>query len=840
MEAAREETVVFDAELSQHVRALQEGLPSAGLNTERKEEVLSQSASSDWQCAACSTANLVAHSTCSLCTSPAPSSPNHWECVGCEACIPLDAPVCPKCGDLPPWQCGPCHSHNKEGTRACVNCNSPRGTLEVGIAHSNPILRGYEPLSTLAGDSGSGVIKAKVMSLLDSHPFWCKVRGDGNCFYRAAALGLLVFGLSPQSPTGFFRTLIGRLRDTQALPEVAPVSLAMDITAAFLESLSSGWVSDGTASTTRLISEIAGDPKLDAAIVTCMRALTASQIRRDFQGNMEVMLATIFPWLSLEEYITAEVSQYGECASDLALKALPEALGIQLRIIYGDNKSGDFEVDYPADKGGFPQVHLFMVPGHYDCLFPADRSSWGAESSGEEESLELILSCTCGACTELTERSDRCTIGRANALGSPIIPSPLDAVTTDESGANADSATDTDTELAVVDVTRSGSPQVPSAVACTSPNVETNVEEDARSDTANLVTGSSTEALVPDPPSLHETTAGTAVLEAEEVSSLDIPNEASDGNEVGVDDSAGMDGNNEGEEATTALHTRALIVVPTNVSGGDSHSATDNDRQLVESDVMGNGSARVSSAVVSTSPTAETKAEDDARLNSFNLNTGVTGALDPDLLSEHGTMAVAGGQESVEVVRASPKETTEETKVGRKGAVYLDDNTEGTVSEDEAKEVAPDGAHDSKTASPAVTLTESSVGDQDAPGTSAGAEGDGQVVAGVFLAFTPVCEVKPPCTCCNTFTSPGDRCRARRVLTRTKSRVVPCRLKLGDTPGPARQCVGTPATDPAPTQGTPLPSPRLLLVADKTTVIAGPTLLTSTSPGKIAQGEVPL
>jgi len=255
---------------------------------------------------------------------------------------------------------------------------------------------------------------------------------------------------------------------------------------------------------------------------------------------------------------------------------------------------------------------------------------------------------------------------------------------------------------------------------------------------------------------------------------------------------------------------------------------------------MGNGSAGVTSAAVPTSPTAETKVEDDARLNSCNLNTGVTGALDPDRLSEHGTMAVAGGQESAEVVRASPKETSEETKVERKGAVYLDDNTEGTVSEEEAKEVAPDGAHDSKTASPVVTLTESSFGDQDAPGTSAGSEGDGQVMAGVFLATTPVCEVNPPCTCCNTFTSPGDRCRARRVLTRTKSRVVPCRLKLSDTPGPARQCVGTPATDPAPTQGTPLPSPRLLLVADKTTVTAGPTLLTSTSPGMIAHGEVPL
>ena len=85
----------------------------------------------------------------------------------------------------------------------------------------------------------------------------------------------------------------------------------------------------------------------------------------------------------------------------------------------------------------------------------------------------------------------------------------------------------------------------------------------------------------------------------------------------------------------------------------------------------------------------------------------------------------------MEVVRASPKENTEETKVGRKDAVYLDDNTEGTVSEDEEKEVAPDGAHDSKTALPAVTLAESSVGDQDAAGTAAVAEGGGQVVAGV-------------------------------------------------------------------------------------------------------------
>jgi hypothetical protein len=165
--------------------------------------------------------------------------------------------------------------------------------------------------------------------------------------------------------------------------------------------------------------------------------------------------------------------------------------------------------------GGFPQVHLFMVPGHYDCLFPAERSSWGSEPSGEEESLELILSCTCGACTERTERSDRCTSGRANDLGSPIVPPPLfplfptatkalhrgslDAVTTDESGANAESATDNDTELVVSDEMGSGSAQVASAVACTSPTMETNVDEDARFDTVNLVTGAATDALDPDP-----------------------------------------------------------------------------------------------------------------------------------------------------------------------------------------------------------------------------------------------------------------------------------------------------------------------------------------------------
>ena len=515
----------------------------------------------------------------------------------------------------------------------------------------------------------------------------------------------------------------------------------------------------------------------------------------------------------------------------MALKALPEALGIQLRIIFGDSKSGDFSVDYPADKGGFPQVHLFMVPGHYDCLFPADRSSWGSESSGEEESLELILACTCGACTELTERSDRCTIGRANVLGSPIMPPPPDAVITDESGANADSDTDTDTELIVVDVTRSGSPHVPSAVECTSPNVETNVDGYTRLDMGNLVTVAPTDALDPVSPS-HGTTAGTGVLEPEEVDRAVNLNGVNDGNEVGVDEAVGMDGNDEVEEATQALHKGALIVVTTDVSGADPDSATDN------------GSACVASAVVCTSPTEEAKVENDARLNSCNLSTGAAaGAPDPDLPSAQGTTDGTEVPETEDVGRASPNGEYEVINVGREEAVVTDGNTEGTASEEEEKEVAPDGDHDSKIELPEVTLADSSVGDQDAAVTAAVDEAGVQVVAGVLSAFTPDCRAKAPCTCCNTLTSPGDRCRARRVLTRMNSRVVPCRLKLGDTPGPGRQRVGTPGTPvavPAPTQGTSLPSPPRLSAVDKTSVLAPSTLIVSTSPGKIAQGEVPL
>jgi hypothetical protein len=404
------------------------------------------------------------------------------------------------------------------------------------------------------------------------------------------------------------------------------------------------------------------------------------------------------------------------------------------------------------------------------------------------------------------------------------MPPPLEAVTTDESGANADSATDTDTELAVVDVTRSGSPQVPSAVARTSPNVETNVDEDARLDTVSQVTGPPTDALDPDPPSSHGTTAGTAVLESEEVDRAVNLNGVNDGNEVGMDDAAGMNGNDEVEEATQALHKGALIVVTTDVSGADLDSATDN------------GSASVAPAVACTSPTEEAKVENDARLNSCNLDTAAAAvAPDPDLPSSHETT------DGTEV----PETEYEVINVGREEAVVTDGNMEGTASEEEEKEVAPDGSQDSKIELPEVTLADSSVWDQDAAVTAAVDEAGAQVGAGVLSAFTPDFRPEPPCTCCNTLTSPGDRCRARRVLTRRNSRVVPCRLKLGDTPGPGRQHAGTPGTpvtDPAPTQGTSLPPPPLISAVDKTSVLAPSTstLIVSTSPGKIAQGEVPL
>jgi hypothetical protein len=85
------------------------------------------------------------------------------------------------------------------------------------------------------------------------------------------------------------------------------------------------------------------------------------------------------------------------------------------------------------------------------------------------------------------------------------------------------------------------------------------------------------------------------------------------------------------------------------------------------------------------------------------------------------------------------------------------------------------------------------------PAGAAAAAGIGvHAEASVVAAYTLDGGVKAPCFCCNTLTSPGDRCRARRVLTRAKSRVVPCRLDLADTPGLARQQVDMPATPLTP------------------------------------------
>jgi hypothetical protein len=110
----------------------------------------------------------------------------------------------------------------------------------------------------------------------------------------------------------------------------------------------------------------------------------------------------------------------------------------------------------------------------------------------------------------------------------------------------------------------------------------------------------------------------------------------------------------------------------------------------------------------------------------------------------------------------------------------------------------------------------------------------------VAAVYTPDGGVKAPCSCCNTFTSPGDRCRARRVITRAKSRVLPCRLSLANTPGPPRQYVGVSASSPIPAQGTPYPSVRTPSVVDKALEPLCPAVSTSTSHILSVAGEVPL
>lgn len=222
---------------------------------------------------------------------------------------------------------------------------------------------------------------------------WRRIRGDGNCFYRAVCFALLeeLASLPPtatsrqqrcsdlykrlklvrfqdEAEMGWHRRLlscVGRLREgltwvaaDESEQDAAPLSLLY-----------------------KSLREVASP--MDMALVRALRQLAALYILRhakDESGNCgvsyEVMCASL-GYNSTREFCQELVLPLGVEAEGLIPSAVAKALGIGLRIFSFEREdSSDLACsEYPEDPRSMDGLHMLSLqsrPGNFDVLYADD------------------------------------------------------------------------------------------------------------------------------------------------------------------------------------------------------------------------------------------------------------------------------------------------------------------------------------------------------------------------------------------------------------------------------------------------------------------------------------
>ncbi|KAM0747639.1 cysteine proteinase [Meredithblackwellia eburnea MCA 4105] len=267
-------------------------------------------------------------------------------------------------------------------------------TLLDSLANTRPLVGELEPLQSLSDEYvGAETFLKKIDSL--GKEGWNgvrRLRGDGDCFYRAFAFAY-VERLLDQPPTAAKKALD---KVESLLPLLDQAGYAQDIYDDFydplrflLQSLSPSAPSTESRPTPLSLHTSFNDPSTSNSIVVFLRLLTSAFLK----ANSDDFVPFLFgleddPRFfesgapSMEEFCSFYVEAANKEADHIQITALTRALSINTQIAYLDQSGfggGGFDTGGGGGGVDFHQFEsesdeklkcaLLYRPGHFDCLY---------------------------------------------------------------------------------------------------------------------------------------------------------------------------------------------------------------------------------------------------------------------------------------------------------------------------------------------------------------------------------------------------------------------------------------------------------------------------------------
>ncbi|KRY55128.1 Ubiquitin thioesterase OTUB1, partial [Trichinella britovi] len=239
--------------------------------------------------------------------------------------------------------------------------------IENEVAASQPLIGNKESLDRLVKEYSQDTASRfyeKAVQLQNKYTFLRRVRGDGNCFYRAVAFNLCEKLLQNPENVDYYLALLDAWQTCMEKLGYQNLTITefFETFADLLTSIKNGMTEE------QLLARF-NDQYMSDYSVVFMRLITAGYMLENvilFEGFIE-------GGRTVREFCSSEVEPMGRECEHVSIMALVNALDISLRIEYLDQSQaiGNNQMHHSVNDNNNDKMEMYFLyrPGHYDILY---------------------------------------------------------------------------------------------------------------------------------------------------------------------------------------------------------------------------------------------------------------------------------------------------------------------------------------------------------------------------------------------------------------------------------------------------------------------------------------
>ncbi|CAH1791956.1 unnamed protein product [Owenia fusiformis] len=203
------------------------------------------------------------------------------------------------------------------------------------------------------------VFQLKIKDLKSKYACMRKIRGDGNCFYRAFGFAYMEKLLSDPTEFKRFQAVARQSKDDLVALGFQQFTIE-DFHDTFME------VIDKVEQNCSLedLLQVFNDQVYSDYLVVYLRLLVSGYLQKEKDFFINFMEGG----QSVKEFCNHEVEPMSKESDHIHIIALTSAIDVPVRIEYMD-RGGDNVNAHDFPEGSSPKVTLIYRPGHYDILY---------------------------------------------------------------------------------------------------------------------------------------------------------------------------------------------------------------------------------------------------------------------------------------------------------------------------------------------------------------------------------------------------------------------------------------------------------------------------------------